>query len=172
MTKQYLKPLALGVSLALALSACGKSDDNAAPAPAASSTAAPAAARTAAPAAAGTAPAAASSSAQTSVFDTNDLDKTINACQDFNGFVNAKWVAANPIPNDHTTWGAFNQLAEQSLAVQHDIVENAAKNAATEQAGSIEQKIGNLYKSGMDQDARNKAGFDPIKPKLDEIAAL
>ncbi|MEW5320417.1 MAG: hypothetical protein WDW38_011492 [Sanguina aurantia] len=53
MTKQYLKPLALAVTLALSLSACGKSDEQAA-----------------APAPASTAP--------------------------VNGFVNAKWVAANP----------------------------------------------------------------------------
>ena len=38
--------------------------------------------------------------------------------------------------------------------------------------GSIEQKIGNLYKSGMDDAAIEKAGFDPIKPKLAEIDQL
>ncbi|CAM5597414.1 Neutral endopeptidase [Streptomyces tendae] len=94
------------------------------------------------------------------------------ACADFNQFVNAKWVAANPIPNDRTRWGAFDQLAEDSLNTQHSIVENAAKGADQAAAGSIEQKIGNLYKSGMDEAAIDKAGFDPIKPKLAEIDQL
>ncbi|MBA2077937.1 peptidase [Rhodanobacter sp. PCA2] len=94
------------------------------------------------------------------------------ACTDFNSFVNAKWVAANPIPEDRTRWGAFDKLAEDSLNTQHDIVDAAAKGAATAQAGSIEQKIGQLYQSGMNEDAIEKAGFDPIKPKLDAIAAL
>jgi putative endopeptidase len=163
MTNKPMKPLVLALSVALALTACGKQEQAAAPAPA------PAPASTAAPAAAGTAAAAAK---PTSIFDVNELDTGINACQDFNSFVNAKWLAANPIPNDHTSWGAFNQLAEQSLNTQHDIVEAAAKNAGQAKAGSIEQKIGWLYQAGMDQDAVNKAGFDPLKPQLDQIAAL
>ena len=111
MTKPYMKPIALAVSLALSLSACGKHED-ADKAPAASSTA-PAAASTAAMAAA----------APKSVFDIADLDTNIQACQDFNGFVNSKWVAANPIPNDRSRWGAFDKLAEDSLNTQHQIVE-------------------------------------------------
>jgi putative endopeptidase len=160
MTKPYMKPIALAVSLALSLSACGKHED-AEKAPAASSTA-PAAASTAAMAAA----------APKSVFDIADLDTNIQACQDFNGFVNSKWVAANPIPNDRSRWGAFDKLAEDSLNTQHQIVDDASKGAANAQAGSIEQKIGYLYASGMDDAAIEKAGFDPIKPKLDAIAAL
>ncbi|MGC1551060.1 MAG: M13 family metallopeptidase, partial [Rhodanobacter sp.] len=88
------------------------------------------------------------------------------------GFVNNKWVAANPIPSDHTSWGAFDKLEEDSLNTQHDIVDAAAKSVANATAGSIEQKIGYLYQSGMDDAAIEKAGFDPIKPDLDAIAAL
>jgi putative endopeptidase len=160
MTYKHVKPLVLAASVTLALAACGKQEQAQAPAPA--------------PAA--TAPAAASTSASVtklvSVFDVSELDSGINACQDFNGFVNAKWLAANPIPNDQIAWGAFNQLAEQSLNTQHDIVEATAKNVTQAKPGSIEQKIGWLYQAGMDQDAINKAGFDPIKPKLDKIASL
>ncbi|WP_181301583.1 M13-type metalloendopeptidase, partial [Rhodanobacter sp. PCA2] len=110
--------------------------------------------------------------APTTAFDVSELGPSDEACTDFNSFVNAKWVAANPIPEDRTRWGAFDKLAEDSLNTQHDIVDAAAKGAATAQAGSIEQKIGQLYQSGMNEDAIEKAGFDPIKPKLDAIAAL
>ncbi|WP_266169491.1 M13 family metallopeptidase [Dyella subtropica] len=105
-------------------------------------------------------------------FDVKDLDKKIDACTDFNGFVNAKWVAAHPIPADRTRWGSFDVLREDSLNVQRDIVEGAAKNASGSTPGSIEQKIGYLYASGMDEAAIEKAGFDPIKPQLARIAAL
>ena len=160
MTKQYLKPLALAVSLALSLTACGKQEaapDNT-PAPNAS----------AAPAAAGTVAAADGKS----IFDVSELGAPAEACTDFNQFVNAKWVEANPIPNDRARWGAFDKLAEDSLNTQHTIVENAAKGADQAAAGSIEQKIGNLYKSGMDEAAIDKAGFNPIKPKLAAIDGL
>jgi putative endopeptidase len=161
MTKQFMKPLALAVGLALAATGCGKNNDDAAPAntPAAAHTA-PAPATTVASAAAGPS------------FDISDIDTQVNACEDFNGFVNAKWVAANPIPNDRTRWGAFDKLAEASLNTQHDIVDDAAKGADSAAAGSVEQKIGWLYHSGMDEAAIEKAGFDPVKPELAKIDAL
>ncbi|MDQ6646620.1 MAG: peptidase [Pseudomonadota bacterium] len=156
MTKQYLKPLALAVSLALTLSACGKSDQTAAPTTPAT-TASTATAATAAPA---------------SVFDISELGAANEACTDFNTFVNAKWVKANPIPADQTVWGAFSELHEKSLADQRQLVENAEKNAASAKSGSIDQKIGWLYHSSMNMDARNKAGFDPVKADLAGIDAL
>ena len=160
MTIKHLKPLLLAASVAFALAACGKQEQAQAPAPAPASTA-PAAASTSA-----------SAAKPASVFDASELDAAINACQDFNGFVNAKWIAANPIPQDRTRWGAFDALAEKSLNTQHDIVDAAAKNAAQAKPGSIEQKIGYLYQAGMDQDTINKLGYDPIKPELAQIDAL
>ena len=113
-----------------------------------------------------------STSAMAASFDIHDLDSKISPCADFNGFVNAKWVAANPIPADKTRWGAFDALREQSLNTQHEIVEAAAKNADRAAAGSIEQKIGWFYRAGMDEAAIEKAGLGPIKSELDRIAAL
>ncbi|MBX3689047.1 M13 family metallopeptidase [Dokdonella sp.] len=116
--------------------------------------------------------AALSTSAMAASFDVSDLDARISPCADFNGFVNAKWVAANPIPADRTRWGAFDALREQSLNTQHEIVEAAARNADKAAAGSIEQKIGWFYHAGMDEAAIEKAGLTPLKPELDRIAAL
>ncbi len=110
--------------------------------------------------------------ASTTAFDVHELNSSINACTDFNGFVNAKWVAANPIPDDRTRWGSFDALREDSLNVQRKLVENAASHVASATTGSIQQKIGYLYGSGMDEAAIDKAGFDPIKPLLARIDAL
>ena len=158
MTYKHLKPMLLAASVTFALAACGKQEQAPAPAPASS---APAPASTTA-----------SAAKPASVFDASELDAAISACQDFNGFVNAKWIAANPIPQDRTRWGAFDALAEKSLSTQHDIVDTAAKNAPQAKPGSIEQKIGYLYQAGMDQDAINKLGYEPIKPQLAQIDAL
>lgn len=106
------------------------------------------------------------------VFDVAELDTTINACTDFDGFVNSKWVAANPIPSDRSRWGSFDALGEKSLDDQHAIVMKTAEEADGAQAGSIEQKIGYLFRAGMDSAAIDAAGYDPIKPKLAAIAAL
>jgi putative endopeptidase len=104
--------------------------------------------------------------------DVKELDKSIDACNDFNGFVNAKWVASHPIPNDRTRWGSFDALREDSLNVQRGIVEATAKDPAHAADGSIEQKIGYLYAAGMDEAAIGQAGYDPIKPQLARIDAL
>ena len=106
------------------------------------------------------------------VFDVGDLDRSVSPCVDFNAYVNGKWVAANPIPADKTRWGAFDELREKSLAAQHALVERAERGADAAAPGSIEQKIGWLYRSGMDEAAIDKAGYAPLKPDLAAIARL
>ena len=146
MTKTLLKPLALAVSAALALTACGKQEPvDTAAAPGSTASAANASSSADATAAA------------PSVFDISELGPAAEACTDFNQFVNAKWVAANAIPADQTVWGSFNLLREKSLSDQHVLVDAADKNADSAAPGSIEQKIGWLYRSSMNVDARNKA---------------
>ncbi|RYD14638.1 MAG: M13 family peptidase [Lysobacteraceae bacterium] len=105
-------------------------------------------------------------------FDVRELDPAILPCADFDGFVNSKWVAGNPIPADRTRWGAFDVLREHSLVTQHAIVDKATRTADTAKAGSIEQKIGWYYRSGMDEQAIEKAGLAPIRPELARIDAL
>ncbi|MES1937040.1 M13 family metallopeptidase [Salinisphaera hydrothermalis] len=111
-------------------------------------------------------------SAAKQIFDTSNLGTQVSACHNLNTFVNAKWVAANPIPDDHTRWGSFNMLAEKSLEDQHTIVKKAAAEADKADAGSIKAKIGHLYQSGMDVEAIDKAGYQPIEPRLKQIAAI
>ena len=106
------------------------------------------------------------------VFDVSQLDTSISPCTDLSAFVNKRWVATHPIPEDRTRWGAFDELAEKSLDEQHQLVEQADSGADAAPAGSIAQKIGWLYRSGMDSAAVERAGDDPIKPALAAIAAL
>jgi putative endopeptidase len=161
MTKLFLKPVAIAVGIALSMAATNGQ-----------STPITASAATSSHAATTVSTAAVGTASPKNVFDVSELDTNVSACQDLDSFTNAKWVAANPIPADRTSWGSFIQLVEQSLNTQHDIVESNAKNAAQAQPGSIEQKIGWLYRSGMDETAIDKAGFDPIKPELVAIDKL
>ncbi|MGH8499275.1 MAG: M13 family metallopeptidase, partial [Methylococcales bacterium] len=89
---------------------------------------------------------------------------------DLNKHVNGKWLAANPVPNDRTTWGSFEMLGERSLAVQKQIVEAASNSKPA--AGSNEQKIGDLYGAGMNEAKLNAEGAAPLVPYLTEIDAL
>ncbi|MBB5015741.1 M13-type metalloendopeptidase [Rehaibacterium terrae] len=103
-----------------------------------------------------------------SVLKASDLDPSVPACQDLNTHVNGKWLAANPVPADRSTWGSFELLAERSLEIQRALVEHAAATGE----GGIERMIGDLWATGMDEAAINAAGIAPIQPMLDAIAAL
>ena len=103
-------------------------------------------------------------------FDVADLDPAHPACTDLNAFVNSKWLAANPVPADKTSWGSFEMLGERSLAAQKEIVEAAAK--ATNAPGSNEQKIGDIFGLGMDEARLNADGAAPLKPLLADIDGL
>ncbi len=102
-------------------------------------------------------------------FDVSELGSNADACSNFSDYVNAKWIAANPIPADKSRWTTFDVLREQSLDTQHDIVKRAAANAS---ASGNEQKIGAFWTSGMNEAAVDASGAMPIQPELNKIAAI
>ncbi|MFC3550005.1 M13 family metallopeptidase [Lysobacter cavernae] len=102
-------------------------------------------------------------------FQASDLDTGKDACTDFGGFVNGKWLAANAIPGDRTSWGAFEMLDERSTAIQRQLAEQAAANTS---AAGVDKIVGDFWASGMDAAKINQQGIAPIQAKLDAIAAL
>ena len=102
-------------------------------------------------------------------FQASDLDPSKTACTDFNGYVNGKWLTANPVPSDKSSWGAFQMLGERSLAVQRQLAEQAA---AKTNASGIDKLVGDFWASGMDEAKLNAQGYAPLKPELAKIDAL
>lgn len=99
------------------------------------------------------------------------LDSTYSPADDFFEFVNAKWIAANPIPNTESKWGSFNILRDNSQKAVNAILEEAAKNTNAEN-GSNTQILGTFYRTGMDSARADKEGIQPLQPVLDEIQKL
>src|SRR5882672_11083710 len=56
-------------------------------------------------------------------FDFSSLDRSANACQDFNRFANGGWMDKNPIPAAYSRWGRFELLEEHNQDVLHGILE-------------------------------------------------
>ncbi|MCC7096039.1 MAG: peptidase [Thermomonas sp.] len=104
-----------------------------------------------------------------SAFKTSDLDPSKSACSNLADYVNSRWLAANPVPADKTSWGSFEMLNERSLAASRHLVEAAAANP---NASGVEKLVGDLYASGMNEAAIEAAGVTPIRPMLDRIDAL
>ena len=102
-------------------------------------------------------------------FDLNNLDRQVDPCVDFYKFACGTWMAKNPIPGDQSRWGQFNELIEHNMAELRDILEQDAKPSPKRNA--IQQKVGDLYASCMDESTVNKLGAQPIEPLLKRIDA-
>jgi predicted metalloendopeptidase len=102
--------------------------------------------------------------------DTTNFDRSVRPQDDFFRFVNGGWLAHTEIPADASSWGAFNELRENSRAALHSIVEEAARSKAP--AGSESRKIGDLYASYMDSARVESLGISPLKKDLAAIAKL
>ncbi len=100
--------------------------------------------------------------------DLTQLDPAVRPGNDFFDYVNAKWIASNPIPAEFSRYGAFTMLGEKS---QHDVRALVDALVAAKQApGSLDRKIVDAYKSYLDQDAIDAAGLAPAQPYLNAIA--
>jgi putative endopeptidase len=113
-------------------------------------------------------------SAQSSVralgIDTTNFDRSVRPQDDFFRFVNGGWLARTAIPADASSWGAFNELRENSRSALHTILDEAARGNAPD--GSEGRKVGDLYASYMDSARVESLGIAPLQPDLAAIAAL
>ena len=153
--------LTLSLAVAAALSGCKKPED-AAPATAPDAAASAAAAPKALTLDQSKLPA-------VNQFTAADLAPNGNACTDLNAYANAKFLAANPVPGDRTSWGAFEMLDERSNAIQQQLAEQAAADTG---ATGVEKIVGDLWSTGMDEAKINAQGIEPLKPELAAIDAI
>jgi len=103
-------------------------------------------------------------------FSIDNIDKSVDPCVDFYQFACGNWIKNSEIPADRAAWQSFSELDESNLGVEREILEKAAAGGADRDA--IEQKIGDLYASCMDEKVVNAKGISPLKPELDRVAAV
>ncbi len=120
-------------------------------------------AQTSAPASGGSLPALAH-------FNPDQADKSLDACSDFFQYACSKWIKANPIPPDQSSWGTLNSLAIWNVAAIHQTLEEAASK--TSDRTPVEQKVGDYYAACIDEEKINQAGIKPLQAELDRIAKL
>lgn len=104
---------------------------------------------------------------RTVFLDKAGMDTTVNPGDNFFEYANGKWMKTTVIPDDQSGWGSFYTLYEDNLKKLKGIVEEAEKANAAQ--GSIQQKVGDYYASGMDTVAIEKLGAEPLKPVLAKI---
>src|SRR3981081_3187865 len=103
-------------------------------------------------------------------FSLDTIDKTIDPCVDFYQYACGNWIKNSEIPPDRSQWVSFVELHERNLDIERGILEKAASGGASRNA--VDQRIGDLYSSCMDEKAVNAKGIAAVKPELDRVAAV
>ncbi len=104
------------------------------------------------------------------VTDIQGIDSSVKPGDNFFMYVNHKWYDTAQIPPSQAGVGAYMFMNYPQRLRLQGILDSVSK--ANNTAGSIEQKIGDFYASGMDTNTINQRGYDPIKPILARIDSI
>ena len=98
------------------------------------------------------------------------IDNTLRPGDNFYRYVNGKWYDSIAIPSTQTGVGAYMFMNYPQRIRLQQILDSVSKQKYA--TGSIEQKVGDFYASGMDTSTIDKRGDEPIKSTLATIEAI
>jgi putative endopeptidase len=98
------------------------------------------------------------------------IDASKKPGDDFFLYANGIWFDSAKIPESQTGVGAYSFMNYPQRIRLQGLLDSISGTKNT--TGTIEQKVGDFYASGMDTNAINKRGYDPIKPVLAQIDAI
>jgi len=101
--------------------------------------------------------------------DTQYIDNSVRAQDDFFTHLNGQWLKTTEIPADKSRWGSFNKLADDTKPQLRGIIEDLQKQKGLK---GDEQKIAALYTSYMYEAALEKAGIKPLAGELSRVRSL
>ncbi|HCW08961.1 MAG TPA: peptidase M13 [Cytophagales bacterium] len=98
------------------------------------------------------------------------IDTSKKPGDDFFMYVNSIWYDSAKIPAGQTGVGSYSFLNYPQRIRLRAILDSLSQS--NNPAGSIAQKVGDFYASGMDTAAIDKRGYEPIKPILARMDAI
>jgi putative endopeptidase len=98
------------------------------------------------------------------------MDSAVKPGDDFFRYANGQWLKSADIPADRSSYGLDERLVEETASRVRSLIENAARRNAP--ADSDERRVGDYYAAYMDENAIETKGLEPLKSRLDAIAAI
>src|ERR1700760_4828045 len=102
--------------------------------------------------------------------DVSGLDPQVKPGDNFFRYVNGRWYDTVKIASDQSGVGSYSFMNIPQKKLLQNILDSVSK--AKNKPGSVEQKVGDFYASGMDMATINQRGYQPIKPTLARIDAI
>ncbi|MBL7877808.1 MAG: M13 family metallopeptidase, partial [Cyclobacteriaceae bacterium] len=102
--------------------------------------------------------------------DVAGIDESTKPGDNFFRHVNGLWYDTARIAADQSGVGSYSFLNIPQKKLLQNILDNVSKMENSK--GTIEQKVGDFYASGMDMETINERGYEPIKPLLERIEAI
>jgi putative endopeptidase len=100
--------------------------------------------------------------------DPANMNTAIKPGDDFFDYANGNWIKQNAIPAKETRWGSFNILRQDNTNRLLGLLNEVSKTPG-QPKGSLKQRVGDLYASGMDSLTIEKKGYTPIIADLQRI---
>ena len=98
--------------------------------------------------------------------ETQYIDNTVRAQDNFYQYVNGKWLASTEIPPDKGRYGSFDKLNDDTQDQLRSVVEGLQKSV--DAADPDQRKIADLYGSFMDEAALERLGLKPLNGRVRE----
>ena len=101
--------------------------------------------------------------------DANNFDESIVRNDDFYQWATGGWQKNNPLKPEYSRYGSFDVLRENNEIRINELFDQMSKTTA--EFGTVEQKISDLYKMGLDEERLNREGAEPIREAVNAILA-
>ena len=107
---------------------------------------------------------------KTPAIDLRNFDLTVAPNADFYQYATGGWQKNNPLKPEFSRYGSFDVLRENNEKRINALFQEMTKLETT--PGSIEQKIADLYKMGLDSARLNAEGAAPLAADLQLVDGL